>query len=557
MATNLLPPYPCAGSRRLSGRHLTLVAFLLACGGSSSHGGETDNEGGASGVLPSAGEVAGRGGGGAAEGDAVQEPGGGSGGGEESTPSTETPLEPLSPGEVPSAADAFRNVVVTELERVHTVQEIAWSQAYASDSTHVAFTFENDEWLESPRRPTGVGDHREVVLGAPEGVELSIKLVARFGDEWVESPLVTVTNGSAPNRMPRPDIETFSPELASSHRWLLGSVSEGGTGSYGATHWMYLIDRRGRVVWYQPAAGGDGSLDSGYAPRVSLDGTHVTYDEQTRGNDGYVKFATLDFRYEREIRIPDIGDAHAIASDGAVLYEDGNRIWEVAPDDPQAEDRREIFNCDLEAVPQDRGALPVGAPQARCYANALNYDPNSDSMVISYPYADTALQLSREGQVLRTFGELGNYAIDPEYEFDFNHWVHVTSAGTLMVSSHRAETEVHLFNEYEIDDSAMELRLLWTYGDDAGDDYAAERGMAALVEDSTNRLANYGPTGVIVEVTEDGEVAWRVKFSDNELASRSIDATPLPEGTRGNLIHNNVLLNDLYALNRGPAPASP
>jgi hypothetical protein len=154
--------------------------------------------------------------------------------------------------------------------------------------------------------------------------------------------------------------------------------------------------------------------------------------------------------------------------------------------------------------------------------------------------------------VLRTFGELGGYAIESGHEFDFNHWAHITAAGTLIVSSHRVGTQVHLFNEFEIDDAADELRLIWSYGEGAGNDYPAERGMVARVDGSESRLANYGPTGVIVEITGSGEVAWRVKFSDNALPSRSLTGTPLPPGTRGNLVHNNLLINDLYALNRGP-----
>jgi hypothetical protein len=458
-----------------------------------------------------------------------------------------------TPQQLPSPDALFTGIEIAELDRVSTVQEVMWSQNVASDSAHIAFMFEDDEWHESPARAGEVGAHREVVLGAPEGAALSIKIVATFGTQIVESPIFNLTNGVAPSRMPRAEVEAFEPSLASQHRWMLGAVSEGGNGSYADTHWMYIMDRRGRVVWYQAALAGNGSLDSGYAPRVSPDGTHITYDQLTRFDDGYIKFATLDFVYEREIHVPAIGDGHAIASDGAVIYEDGTRVWEVAANDEDASDRREVYACSAPSVNQDQGALTQVGQRDTCYANALNYDPASDSIMLSYPYQDSAVQLSRSGEVLRVFGELGDYAIEPGYEFDFNHWAHITSAGTLIVSSHRVGTEIHLFNEFEIDDDAKELRLIWSYGDGVDTDYAAERGMAARVDDSTNRIANYGPTGVIVEITEAGEIAWRVNFSDNVLSNRSLQGTPLPAMTRGNLIHNNVLINDLYALNRGPS----
>lgn len=465
---------------------------------------------------------------------------------------------PEPPLQVDAGADAgmvFASIEVAPLSRVRTIPEVTWSQRVASQTTHLAFSFENDEWHTSPPREGAVGMHREVVLGAPEGATVFIKLVATFADDVLETPAFEVTNGTAPARMPRAAVEAFDADLAGSQGWMLGSVSEGGYGAYAATHWMYIMDRQARVVWYQAAAGGNGSLDSGYAPRVAPGGTHISYDELTRFDDGYVKLATLDFRYEHDIHMPDIGDGHAIASDGTVFYEDGARVWAIAPDDPGAKNRREIFRCESRRLPQDQGALTELEPRDACYANALTYDPASDTIMLSYPYQDSALQLSRSGEVLRTFGEHGDYAIEPGYEFDFNHWAHITRKGTLLVSSHRVGTQTHLFNEFEIDDATKSLRLVWSYGDGVTTDYAIERGMVERVEGSTNRIANYGPTGVIVELTEAGEVAWRVKFSDNVLPSRSLVGTPLPAMTRGNLVHHNVLIDDLYALNRGPSQA--
>lgn len=50
-----------------------------------------------------------------------------------------------------------------------------------------------------------------------------------------------------------------------------------------------------------------------------------------------------------------------------------------------------------------------------------------------------------------------------------------------------------------------------------------------------NRLGNYGPTGVIVEITPSGQIAWRVDSQHRLLA-------------------NDFLLDHLYALSRGPKP---
>ena len=105
------------------------------------------------------------------------------------------------------------------------------------------------------------------------------------------------------------------------------------------------------------------------------------------------------------------------------------------------------------------------------------------------------------------------------------------TTGTLMVSTHLPGTQTHLFAEYELDDARKALRNAWEYGRGVAD-WPAERGMVAKLS-MGNRLANYGSAGVIVEITPDGRVVWRVEFGDR-------------------LLGLNTLVADLYALNRGP-----
>ncbi len=438
---------------------------------------------------------------------------GSSGAGTNTAGTTTTATDGATGGVLPDPEDLFANVTFEEHPDVHTILVVHWTQNAMSDATRLEFTFENDEWLASPGKPGDRGDHQEVALGIPEGVSLSFRLVAEIGGREVTSDVFNTTNGDAPNDLPRPDIEIYEPSLASDNRWMLGAVSEEGDRGYGGPNWMYIIDRSGRVVWYhRPAGGPDGDLTQGFWPRLSRDGTHISIDRQIRADTGSLLFTTLDFEYTAEVSLPNQSDCYDVTNDGHVLYDDRDVLWEVAP----GGQRREVWDCNYR----------------NCYSNTVNWDPLSDSVLLSMPQHNTVVQIDRSsGTLLRTFGDDGDYAFDPpNLGLDFNHWAHITADGTFMVSSHQPNTNTHLFMEYTIDDSTQTLHSVWTYGGTS--DWAEERGMAMRLPGG-NTLGNYGPTGVIVEITPDKNVAWRLDFHDK-------------------LLGNNILIDDLYAVNRGP-----
>ncbi len=415
-------------------------------------------------------------------------------------------------GALPDPEDLFANVTFEEHPDVHTVLVVHWTQNALSDSTRLEFTFENDEWLPSPDKPGDLGDHQEVALGIPEGASLSFRLVADVGGSEVTSLVYDTINGDAPMDMPRADMEIYEPSLASDNRWLLGAVSED---LFAGPHWVYIIDRSSRVVWYhRPAGGKNGDRNVVYFPRLSRDGTHITLDRQLPEDSASLLFATLDFEYTKEIVLPLQSDCYDVTTDGYVLYNDhGRDLWEV---DPSNGERRLIWTC----------------PYRSCFSNTVNWDPVSDSVMLSFPYENTVVQIDRStGNLLRTFGDNGDFAFDPpNLGLEFNHWAHINADGMFMVSSHLPNTNTHMFMEYQIDDSTQTLRSVWNYGVD--DQWPEFRGMAIRLPGG-NTLGNYGTTGVIVEITPDDAVAWKVDY-------------------HGQLLGNNILIDDLYALNRGP-----
>ena len=118
--------------------------------------------------------------------------------------------------------DGVSNVTVGVLEReielegqavtkkVNTVLMVNWDQIAESDSVKLRFTFENDEWFESPAEPGAVGEHEIPVLGVPESTDVTIQIVGETdGDETVCE--TTGTTGKIPDSIPR---ATVSPRIA-------------------------------------------------------------------------------------------------------------------------------------------------------------------------------------------------------------------------------------------------------------------------------------------------------------------------------------------------------
>jgi len=211
--------------------------------------------------------------------------------------------------------------------------------------------------------------------------------------------------------------------------------------------------------------------------------------------------------------MPGQSDAYDVTPKGDVLYNANNRDLKEISASGQS---KTIWNCTV----------------SNCYSNTVSYDPKSDTVLMSFPYINRVVRIARgSGQVTATWGDNGNWSFQPSGDgLVFNHWAHISDDGTFMVSTHdKRNQRSHRFSEYEIDEGSKTLKRIWSY--ESTRDFAQERGLVNKVPGGTY-IGNYGWAGVIVEVTSDNKVAWRLK--------------------NGKMIGNNILLDDLYAINRGP-----
>ncbi|MCP4606406.1 MAG: hypothetical protein GY847_38845 [Proteobacteria bacterium] len=449
-----------------------------------------------------------------------------------------------------SDSDSVHQIISGVSVEVHplvkTFLVVRWKQHVEANSVWLEFSFKGEEERESPARSASVGDHETLILGAPGETEVSFKIVNEFDSSIIRSDTYTGTTGIVPSKMPIPEFISHNPSIAVDDRWLLGSVEDSAspTAYYENPFWLFILDRKGRVVWYYK----DPTDARMLFPQVSVDGSHILVDKAGFDFLGgsintRIQRLTLDHSYTEELKVPKISWGFDETEDGNIVYDtliSGTALTNVAisalkeiePDGTI----REIWRCD--SWVKDLGLNPQN-----CYSNTVNWHAKRDTVILSMPRNDTVLEINKEtGDVIRQWGSLGgswDYGAQST-SFDFQHYAHITDDGTLLVSSHSSDSESqHLFLEYRIDESQETIEEIWRYGDGVSD-YAKYSGEAVLLANG-NRLLNYGTGGVIREVTSDKETAWEVvwdaAFSDER---------------NNKFIGHTVFIDDLYALIEGP-----
>jgi hypothetical protein len=447
-------------------------------------------------------------------------------------------------GSTPVGDDFVSNVQVAVHPRVNTILVVTWTQEVAAETTWLEFTFEDDVVMTSRPAAGTLGEHRDVVLGVPGETLVTLRVVSRQGaTDYASSDHQGTTEAvpSGVNGMPAATLVSYDATRASPDRWLLGAVenSEGGCGRqcYNSwTYWTYIMDRKGRIVWYyaDPSSNATSSFQ-----RRARDGEYLWIEKRPYGRPGprAVLKMTLDGEYSEEIPVADLADSIDVTDDGGLLYDANDTLRELARDGSV----RDIWSC--------RAQFGQGFA---CYTNTINWHPATNTVWMSYPDENTVVEVSREtGQLLASYGDAaGSYGFSgvsrDNWQFEFQHFPNVTADGTLLVSTHMpgfADTYTpaagqHAFVEFDIDRDNQRLVEKWFYNE--GQEWAMYKGMAIRLANG-NTLANYGSGGVIREITaDDKQTVFHVKFD-----------APNGDDFYNKMVGHNELIDDLYALNGG------
>jgi hypothetical protein len=421
--------------------------------------------------------------------------------------------------------------------KVSTVLIATWTQTKAAEQTWLEFSFEAGDVRTSRPSAGSVGAHRDVVLGVPSKSEVTVRVVSSQGGSQFKTPESKASTGALPSSMPTHEVIAYDPKLASPERFMYGAVEDSVGGKVGnccywdSTWWIYIMDRKGRIVWYyaDPARKPTSSF-----PRKARDGEYLLF-EMRPYSAGTVRGAikmTLDWEYFEEISVPGLSDCVDITDSGSLLYDASSELREMT----RAGAVRTIWSC------RDH----FGA-DFECYTNTVNWNPLNDSVFMAYPSENTLIEVDREnGDVVAQFGKAkGSWEFSPTWNFEYPHFPNITSEGTLLVSSHmpgftREGGPVagqHAFIEFTIDRANEVLIQKWLFT--GAPEFPQSRGMALRLPNG-NTLANYGPAGVIREITPDKQTAFQVKFD-----------VPTGDDFFNKLIGHNDLIDDLYTLNGG------
>ena len=447
------------------------------------------------------------------------------------------------------AGDSFVSGVTVKVSTmVNTILVVTWTQAKAADQTFLEFSFAGSSVMTSRAVAGATGSHRDVVLGVPGSTAITLRIVSRLGGTDYKTKDYMGTTGAVPSGMPKPTVSMYDATLASSDRYLVGAVENSPNTCvddscyFYSTWWLYILDRQGRVVWYY--ADGSSTAVSSF-PRVARDGEYLYVEKRDFGcstTSAVVKMTLDRETYTQTVTVPQLSDGVDMAADGLLIYdtEECTRPTSELRQIDRSGTVKKIWTCPSTGF-------------ANCYSNTVNYDPASDTVILSFPESNNIARINRTtGALVATYGTgTGAYAFSPSpWSFVWQHFPNLTAQGTLLVSTHlpqytkssAAGMHQHAFEEFQIDATGKLLTRIWMYGDGANDggEWAASRGMALRLANG-NTLVNYGTGGVIREVTSDKKTVFYVKF----------DLTASSNDYFNKLVGHNFFTDDLYAINGG------
>jgi len=422
-------------------------------------------------------------------------------------------------------------VQVVVKEQVATVVELSWATDEPGYSW-VEFGLDDEEARTTPSYVEPSLDHLHTLLGLPPYQEIWYRAVTELGDEVVTVE-GRVTTGGLPAELPELTVTVHQPELMAPERYVLGTMLGEGQGNSG----VYALDRDGNWLWYHQdppgsivveitvAEGGfvynrfghDPSVDESVLRRVSFDGaneeqldTPLGHHSFTEFPDGSLAWIAIDPRDwwsdEEQADVPVVGDAVVLRT-------------------PEGE-QRTLFSTWDWVEPErtslwDEAFYPQGADWT--HGNGLHYDPERALLVLSLRNINTVLELAMdearsEAWPLRQYGIEGDaqfveddqlFEASREEAFHLQHDPTFTSDGTLLLTTIlEARTQVA---EYTVEEDGQKLRLIRTHGAEE-ELFASAMGMARELPNG-NWLVSFGTSGLVQEVTPDGQVAWELRAS--------------------------------------------
>ena len=399
-------------------------------------------------------------------------------------------------------------------DEIESIVVVSWTQAYEAEVS-LSFGVEGEETWSTPTATYAAGAQSQLLLGLPYDASFQFSVVS--GD--YTSEVQAGSTGALPETVPPTALmSSREGDWHEDDRWMLVSVTYGGSGWTAEGTWIVFVDRKGRIVWAYETPDEHRTFYNQFSP----DGTRIVWDETTfwsawdGGADSQVHRMAIDGTIEETIPTPGLHHAFLELPDGTIVWGglDGETelIWER---DPSGEVRT-LFDCSAYWREQ--------TPGVACDGNALSWRESDDTLLFSSDSGHSIVHLDRKsGEVIKSFGRLDDSwgFADEATMFWKQHSPNFLDDGNLLLSTWASETDHELrAREYELDEDNEQLVEVWACGEGSGleGDYAGE----AHRLPSGNTLLNYGAGSALIEYAPDCSVVWHVQFDGQRMTGRSL-----------------------------------
>ncbi len=400
---------------------------------------------------------------------------------------------------------------------------------------------------EHPQPSTGT-DHRVVVLGVKTGKDYDFQLID--DDSGETSAVVTSRVAAAETSIPVFAQRNWQPEIACQDDGfvMLSYIGNNNSG-------IAILDRDADVVWAVPFANTNVQLSR---VRPSIDGASLIYttadgDRQDQLGEhvkqpmdgSAAEVLTTPTSHHDFVELPDgtIGwldyspfDQYSNCTKGTALPVPGQ---EVALDRIQEAsfggatttvydmwaDYTRTLKCDID----DEGFLAAQGVFDLSHSNSLAYRASDDAYFHMSRWQDTFYKVDRATGAL--VWELGGQhndftpakGQDPADLFNHSHMSEIWDDGVLVFNNNDYgpnDPGPSIVQEYSLDETAMTWELAWSWESDKG--FEALLGDARRMPQSEcdNVLISLSGSGIVREITRDGDFAWAVSAPLGNVISR-------------------------------------
>ncbi|NOY25776.1 MAG: hypothetical protein GXP62_07865 [Oligoflexia bacterium] len=457
---------------------------------------------------------------------------------------------------------------------IPTVVSLSWTSPVEGDG-YVESALDGGDWVATPVQSTGTS-HQAVVLGLKAGRSYDLHAITKASDGTIyQSGDVTVDLDPAPADLSRFSLTIDERDLQRPGGYILTSQLQA------SDNFMVIIDRDGDVVWYyrapaglsvptpKPARDGVSLLfnvndknqieDVGRIIRVAMDGSYTTETRTLTGHHAFVELPDNRFAWigldQRTVPATWRKDGDSTQDiTGQDWYLTGDVIYEIDEGATDADTPTEIFNFfdDYPVDPywmcQHASAYEYGLDSFDwTHSNSLMYVDSQDDLYLMSKNLDSLFRIDRStgdivwriGDSLRgaEFDDVSDFTTPTEGSWwSHGHMSQLWDGGMVVFDNgyHHDPTTSRVM-AYSWDEDTKKLTVDWQYKDPQG------RFIQLLGDgrwlDNGNYLTAWTSSGIVSEITPDGQVVWQVELEvgargPHHLARRPLRPDPRRDALR-------------------------